>query len=101
MRTPFHAGLSECGTSNGKIPVSPSGMSTTTTFERSRGHQLPDGHRVVATPILGGLHHEYGLEAARVNGAIRIFTDHRGRGAVVCLLMTQAAGSGGGTAMKG
>jgi len=29
----------------------------------SNGHQLPDGHRVVATPILAGLHHEYRLEA--------------------------------------
>ena len=30
----------------------------------SNGHQLPTAHRVVATPILGGLHHEYRLEAA-------------------------------------
>jgi len=30
----------------------------------SNGHQLPDGQGVVATPILGGLHHEYYLEAA-------------------------------------
>jgi hypothetical protein len=30
----------------------------------SNGHQLPDGHRVVATPILARLHHEYRLEAA-------------------------------------
>ena len=30
----------------------------------SKGQQLPDGYRVVVTPILGGLHHEYGLEAA-------------------------------------
>jgi len=30
----------------------------------SNGHLLPDGHRVVVTPILGGLHHEYRLEAA-------------------------------------
>lgn len=31
---------------------------------RSRcGHQLPSTHRVTAKPILGGLHHEYRLEA--------------------------------------
>jgi putative transposase len=26
------------------------------------GHRLPGGHQVVATPILGGLHHEYRLQ---------------------------------------
>ncbi len=26
------------------------------------GHRLPVGHRVAATPILGGLHHEYSLQ---------------------------------------
>jgi hypothetical protein len=29
---------------------------------RQNGHQIPDGHRVIATPILAGLHREYGLE---------------------------------------
>jgi hypothetical protein len=28
----------------------------------SRGHRLPNGDRVIATAILGGLHHEYCLE---------------------------------------
>lgn len=27
-------------------------------------HRLPDGYRVVKKPILGGLHHEYGLKEA-------------------------------------
>jgi hypothetical protein len=26
------------------------------------GHRLPLGRQVVASPILGGLHHEYGLQ---------------------------------------
>src|SRR5882762_8685268 len=30
----------------------------------SNGHELPYGHRVVAAPILGDLHHEYRLETA-------------------------------------
>jgi putative transposase len=30
----------------------------------SNGHELLDGHRVVAALILGGLHHEYRLEQA-------------------------------------
>jgi putative transposase len=36
----------------------PSGL----TVLRAVDHQLPDGHRVVAKPILAGLHHEYRLE---------------------------------------
>ena len=30
----------------------------------SNGHELPDDRRVISTSILGGLHHEYGFEAA-------------------------------------
>jgi putative transposase len=29
----------------------------------AHGHRIPDGHRVVAAPILAGLHHEYRLES--------------------------------------
>jgi putative transposase len=29
---------------------------------QSNRHRIPDGHRVVAAPILAGLHHEYRLE---------------------------------------
>jgi transposase InsO family protein len=29
---------------------------------RPNGHQIPDGHRVIAAPILAELHHEYRLE---------------------------------------
>jgi transposase InsO family protein len=30
----------------------------------SNGHHLPAGYRVIASSILGGIHHEYRLEAA-------------------------------------
>jgi putative transposase len=39
------------------IPDGPLGR-----LARPHGHRLPDGHRVVAAPILAGLHHEYRLE---------------------------------------
>ena len=41
------------------IPDRPSRVAPSST-----GHRLPHGHRVAATPILAGLHHEYRLEPA-------------------------------------
>jgi hypothetical protein len=31
-------------------------------FGQSNGHVILGGHRVIAAPILAGLHHEYRLE---------------------------------------
>jgi transposase InsO family protein len=31
-------------------------------FAQPNGHHIPAGHRVIAAPILAGLHHEYRLE---------------------------------------
>ena len=43
---------------------SETGPSSADRVVASKGLQLLDGHRVVATPVLGGLHHESRLEAA-------------------------------------
>jgi transposase InsO family protein len=32
------------------------------TLAGTNGHRIPAGHRVIAAPILAGLHHEYRLE---------------------------------------
>ena len=39
--------------------------SAETVVPRSAGHQLPHRHRVAARPILGGLHHDTGLNRSR------------------------------------
>jgi hypothetical protein len=45
-------------------PGIPEGSAVDDHASESRRHRLPERSRVVATPILGGLHHEYGLEKA-------------------------------------
>lgn len=42
-------------------PGIPEGSVVDPVVGKSNGHSVPTGHRVVATPILGGLHHEYCL----------------------------------------
>jgi putative transposase len=42
-------------------PGIPEGLVDDVTSD-SIGHRIPDGYRVAATTILGGLHHEYRLE---------------------------------------
>jgi len=39
----------ECGTLRGRATI--------------QRHRIRDGHRVFAKPVLGGLHHEYRVEA--------------------------------------
>jgi putative transposase len=43
-------------------PGIPEGSVVDPVVGESNGHSVPTGYRVVATPILGGLHHEYSLE---------------------------------------
>jgi hypothetical protein len=43
-------------------PGIPEGSAVDALVGESHGHSLPGGCRVAATPILGGLHHEYHLE---------------------------------------
>lgn len=40
-------------------PGIPNGTAVAPVLQR---HRIPDGHRAVAKPVLGGLHHEYRLE---------------------------------------
>ena len=49
---------------------------------RPNPHQIPDGHRVIATPSLAGLHHEYRFEplAAQTVGRMSphlVIAEHR------------------------
>jgi putative transposase len=43
-------------------PGIPEGLEVNPVVGESNGHSVPTGYRVVAKPIVGGLHHEYCLE---------------------------------------
>ena len=56
------------------------------TLTRQNGHRIPDGHRVIATPILAGLHHTNivwnawrGEPWERLQPPHIILADHRGQ----------------------
>ena len=43
------------------VPDPPAGIPAAL---QSTRHQIPDGLELIAQPVLGGLHHEYGLASA-------------------------------------
>src|SRR5262249_5907440 len=43
-------------------PGIPEPIRTLPVLRQAHRHRIPTGHRIVARPVIGGLHHDYGLE---------------------------------------